>query len=129
MVIQDCAGDGYCQMVLMVITTVALRTVTGDSANESGDGDNNGGDDNFSGGAGGEEVVEVQTEFDVILTGFGDKKLDVVKIVKAITGASLMESKKMVESCPATLKEAVSKEDADKVKEQVEGAGGSVELK
>ena len=54
MVIQDCAGDGYCQMVLMVITTVALRTVTGDSANESGDGDNDGGDDNFSGGAGGE---------------------------------------------------------------------------
>ena len=82
-----------------------------------------------AGGAGGEEVVEVQTEFDVILTGFGDKKLDVVKIVKAITGASLMESKKMVEGCPATLKEAVSKEDADKVKEQVEGAGGSVELK
>ena len=82
-----------------------------------------------AGGAGGEEVVEVQTEFDVILTGFGDKKLDVVKIVKAITGASLMESKKMVEGCPATLKEAVSKEDAGKVKEQVEGAGGSVELK
>ena len=54
MVIEDCAGDGHCQMVLMVITTVALRTVTGDSANESGDGDNDGGDDNFSGGAGGE---------------------------------------------------------------------------
>jgi large subunit ribosomal protein L7/L12 len=82
-----------------------------------------------AGGGGGEEVVEAQTEFDVILTGFGDKKLDVVKIVKAITGASLMESKKMVEGCPATLKEAVSKEDAGKVKEQVEGAGGSVELK
>ncbi|MFT5299341.1 MAG: large subunit ribosomal protein L7/L12 [Mariniblastus sp.] len=73
--------------------------------------------------------VEAQTEFDVVLTGFGDKKLDVVKVVKTITGASLMESKKMVESCPATLKEAVSKEDADKVKADVEAAGGSVEVK
>jgi large subunit ribosomal protein L7/L12 len=82
-----------------------------------------------AGGGGGEEAVEAQTEFDVILTGFGDKKLDVVKIVKTITGASLMEAKKMVEGCPATLKEAVSKEDADKVKADVEGAGGSVELK
>ena len=80
-------------------------------------------------GDGGGEAAEVQTEFDVILTGFGDKKLDVVKIVKTITGASLMESKKMVESCPATLKEGVSKEDADKVKADVEGAGGSVEVK
>ena len=75
------------------------------------------------------EAAEAQTEFDVILTGFGDKKLDVVKIVKTITGASLMESKKMVESCPATLKEGVSKEDAAKVKADVEGAGGSVEVK
>mgnify|MGYP000273966826 FL=1 len=72
---------------------------------------------------------EEQTEFDVVLTGFGDKKLNVVKVVKNLTGASLMEAKKMVESCPATLKEAVSKEDADKVKADVEGAGGSVELK
>jgi large subunit ribosomal protein L7/L12 len=74
-------------------------------------------------------AVEEQTEFDVVLTGFGDKKLDVVKVVKAITGASLMEAKKMVESCPATLKEGISKEDAEKVKADVEGAGGSVELK
>lgn len=82
-------------------------------------------------GAGGDGggAEEEQTEFDVILTGFGDKKLDVVKIVKAITGASLMESKKMVEACPATLKEGVSKEDAEKVKADVEGAGGSVEVK
>ena len=82
-----------------------------------------------AGGGGGEEAAEAQTEFDVVLTGFGDKKLDVVKIVKTITGASLMEAKKMVEGCPATLKEAVSKEDADKIKADVEGAGGSVELK
>ncbi len=74
-----------------------------------------------------EEVV--QTEFDVVLTGFGDKKLDVVKIVKAITGASLMEAKKMVESCPAKLKEAASKEEAAEITAKVEGAGGSVELK
>jgi large subunit ribosomal protein L7/L12 len=81
------------------------------------------------GGDGGAAAAEVQTEFDVVLTGFGDKKLDVVKVVKVITGASLMESKKMVEACPATLKEGVSKEDADKVKADVEGAGGSVEIK
>ena len=79
-------------------------------------------------GGGGEAEVE-KTEFDVVLTGFGDKKLDVVKVVKAITGASLMEAKKMVEACPATLKEGASKEDAEKVKADVEGAGGSVELK
>ncbi len=82
--------------------------------------------------AGGEdgaaEVVE-QTEFDVVLTSFGDKKLNVVKVVKNITGASLMEAKKMVEAAPATLKEAVSKEDAAKVKAEIEEAGGSVEIK
>ncbi|QEG24015.1 50S ribosomal protein L7/L12 [Mariniblastus fucicola] len=81
------------------------------------------------GGGGGEEAAEAQTEWDVILTGFGDKKLDVVKVVKTITGASLMEAKKMVESCPATLKEGASKEDCDDIKEKVEGAGGSIELK
>lgn len=80
------------------------------------------------GDAGGGEA-EVQTEFDVVLTGFGDKKLDVVKVVKAITGASLMDAKKMVEGCPATLKEGASKEEADEIKEKVEGAGGAVELK
>ena len=81
------------------------------------------------GGGGGEEAAVEQTEFDVVLTAFGDKKLNVVKVVKNITGASLMEAKKMVEGCPATLKEAVSKEDAEKVKAEVEEAGGSVELK
>ena len=78
---------------------------------------------------GAEEAAEAKTEFDVILTGFGDKKLDVVKVVKTITGASLMEAKKMVEGCPATLKEGASKEDCAKIKEDVEAAGGSVELK
>ncbi len=80
-------------------------------------------------GDGGGEAAEAKTEFDVVLTGFGDKKLDVVKVVKTITGASLMEAKKMVEGAPATLKEAASKEEADKIKADVEAAGGSIELK
>ena len=63
------------------------------------------------------------------MTGFGDKKLDVVKIVKNITGASLMDAKKLVESVPAKIKEKVSKEDAEKVKAELEKAGASVELK
>ena len=81
------------------------------------------------GGGGGVTPEEEKTEFDVVLTGFGDKKLDVVKVVKAITGASLMDAKKMVESCPANLKEGVAKDEAEKVKADVEAAGGSVELK
>jgi large subunit ribosomal protein L7/L12 len=82
-----------------------------------------------AGGDGAAAPAAEQTEFDVILTGFGDKKLDVVKVVKNLTGASLMDAKKMVESCPAKLKEGVSKEDAAKVKAEVEAAGGTVELK
>lgn len=78
---------------------------------------------------GGGAAAEEKTEFDVVLTGFGDKKLNVVKVVKNITGASLMDAKKMVEGVPATLKEAASKEDADKIKAEVEEAGGSIELK
>ena len=81
------------------------------------------------GGGGGEEAAAEKTEFDVVLTGFGDKKLNVVKVVKNLTGASLMEAKKMVEAVPATLKEAASKEEAEKVKAEVEEAGGTVELK
>jgi len=74
-------------------------------------------------------AAEEKTEFDVVLTGFGDKKLNVVKVVKNLTGASLMEAKKMVEGVPATLKEGVAKEEADKIKAEIEEAGGSVELK
>ncbi len=81
------------------------------------------------GGGGGEAAAEEKTDFDVVLTGFGDKKLDVVKVVKAITGASLMDAKKMVEACPATLKEGAAKDEAEKLKADVEAAGGSVELK
>ena len=74
-------------------------------------------------------AVQEQTEFDVVMTGFGDKKLDVVKVVKALTGSTLMEAKKMVESAPVTIKEKASKEDAQKVKDELEKAGASVELK
>jgi large subunit ribosomal protein L7/L12 len=82
-----------------------------------------------SGDGGGAAAVAEQTEFNVILTGFGDKKLNVVKVVKNLTGASLMDAKKMVESVPATLKEGVSKEEAEKVKAEIVEAGGTVEIK
>jgi large subunit ribosomal protein L7/L12 len=73
-------------------------------------------------------VVE-QTEFDVVLTGFGENKLNVVKVVKNLTGASLMDAKKLVESCPAKIKEGASKDDAAKIKKELEEAGATVELK
>lgn len=79
--------------------------------------------------ADGDGGAEAQTEFDVVLTSFGEKKLDVVKVVKNLTGASLMDAKKMVEGVPAKIKEGVEKEEADKVKAELEAAGGSVELK
>jgi large subunit ribosomal protein L7/L12 len=78
---------------------------------------------------GGPAAVAEPTEFDVVMTGFGDKKLDVVKVVKNITGSTLMEAKKLVESAPAMIKEKASKEDAEKIKEELEKAGASVELK
>jgi large subunit ribosomal protein L7/L12 len=75
------------------------------------------------------EAAPAQTEFDVVLTSFGDKKLDVVKIVKNLTGASLMDAKKLVEGVPAKIKEKVSKEDAEKVKAELTAAGATVEVK
>jgi large subunit ribosomal protein L7/L12 len=80
-------------------------------------------------GGGGAAAAVEQTEFDVVLTAFGDKKLDVVKVVKNITGASLMDAKKMVEGVPAKIKEKVSKEDAAKVKAELEAVGATVEVK
>lgn len=77
----------------------------------------------------GPAVAAEPTEFDVVMTGFGDKKLDVVKVVKTITGATLMEAKKLVESAPVTIKEKASKEEAEKIKGELEKAGASVELK
>ena len=70
-----------------------------------------------------------QTEFDVVMTSFGDKKLDIVKIVKNLTGASLMDAKKLVEGVPAKIKEKVSKEDAEKVKAELTAVGATVEVK
>ncbi|MCH7896706.1 MAG: ribosomal protein L7/L12, partial [candidate division NC10 bacterium] len=77
---------------------------------------------------GGDEEAE-QTEFDVIMTGVGDKKLEVVKVVKALTGSTLREDKKLVEAAPATIKEKASQVDADNALSALEKAGASVELK
>ncbi|MFH1146146.1 MAG: 50S ribosomal protein L7/L12 [Pseudomonadota bacterium] len=73
--------------------------------------------------------AEEQTEFDVILTGSGDKKIQVIKEVRAITGLGLKEAKDLVEGAPKPVKEGISKEEADKLKAQIEGAGGTVEIK
>jgi len=81
------------------------------------------------GGGGAAPAAVEQTEFDVVLTSFGDKKLDVVKVVKNLTGASLMDAKKLVEGVPAKIKEKVSKEDAAKVKAELEAVGAAVEVK
>ena len=70
-----------------------------------------------------------KTEFDVILAAAGDKKINVIKEVRAITGLGLKEAKEAVESAPKALKEGVSKEDAEKIKEQLEAAGAKVEIK
>ena len=70
-----------------------------------------------------------QTEFDVVMTSFGEKKLDVVKVVKDLTGASLMDAKKLVEGVPSKIKEKVSKEEAATLKTKLEAAGAKIELK
>lgn len=77
--------------------------------------------------AGGE--AEVKDEFDVILSGFGDKKVGVIKAIRAITGLGLKEAKDLVESAPAPIKEGVSKADAEEMQKQIEEAGGTAELK
>ncbi len=73
--------------------------------------------------------VEEQTEFDVILKSTGEKKVEVIKVVRAITGLGLKEAKDLVEGAPQTVKEAVSKDDAAKFKKDLEAAGATVELK
>ena len=78
---------------------------------------------------GGGEAAAEQTEFDVILTGFGDAKINVIKAVRSITGLGLKEAKAMVEEAPKPLKEAVSKEEAEKIKSDIEEAGGTAEVK
>ena len=81
------------------------------------------------GGAAAPAAAEEKTEFDVILTGFGDKKLGVIKAIREITGLGLKEAKDMVEGCPKAVKEGVSKDEAESLKKQLEEAGASVELK
>jgi large subunit ribosomal protein L7/L12 len=80
--------------------------------------------------AGGEAAAaEEQTEFDVVLTGFGDKKVGVIKVVRGITGLGLKEAKDAVEGVPTTLKEGVGKDEAEDCKKQIEEAGGTAEIK
>ena len=74
-------------------------------------------------------AAEEKTEFDVILKAFGDKKLDVIKAIRNITGLGLKEAKELVEGAPKTVKEGVTKEEADKVAEELKAAGAEVEIK
>jgi len=74
-------------------------------------------------------VVEEQTEFNVILASFGEKKVEVIKVVRAITGLGLGEAKAAVEGAPTTLKEGISKADAEDIKKKLEDAGAKVEIK
>jgi len=82
-----------------------------------------------AGGAGDAAAAEEKTEFDVVLTGAGDKKINVIKEVRAITSLGLKEAKDLVEGAPKPVKEGVDKEEAEKIKKQLEDAGASVELK
>lgn len=79
--------------------------------------------------AGGEAAAEEKTEFDVVMTSFGANKVGVIKAIRGITGLGLKEAKDLVEGAPSTVKEAVSKDEADKIKKDLEEAGASVELK
>ena len=81
------------------------------------------------GAACGEAAAEEKTEFDVILTSFGDKKINVIKEVRGITGLGLKEAKEFVESCPKAVKEGVSTAEAEEIKKKLEEAGASAEIK
>ena len=80
-------------------------------------------------GAGAAAAAAEKTEFDVVLEGFGDKKIGVIKVVRAATSLGLKEAKDLVESVPAKIKEGISKEDAEKLKKELEEAGGTVSIK
>ena len=82
-----------------------------------------------AGPAAGEAAAEEKTEFDVVLTAIGEKKINVIKVVRAITGLGLKEAKDLVDGTPNTVKEGASKEEAEGIKSQLEEAGASVELK
>ncbi len=81
------------------------------------------------GAAGGEAAAEEKTDFDVMLTGVGDKKIQVIKVVRAITGLGLKEAKEMVESAPCAVKEGVTKDEAEEIKGKLEEVGAIVDLK
>jgi large subunit ribosomal protein L7/L12 len=81
------------------------------------------------GAGGGAAAAAEKTEFDVILEGFGDKKIGVIKVVRAATSLGLKEAKDLVEGVPAKIKEGLSKEDAEKLKKELEEAGGTVSIK
>jgi len=78
---------------------------------------------------GGEAAAAEQTEFDVVLSAVGDKKVNVIKAVRAITGLGLKEAKELVDGAPSTIKEGASKDDAEEAKKQLEEAGATAELK
>jgi large subunit ribosomal protein L7/L12 len=80
-------------------------------------------------GAGEAAAVEEKTEFDVVLTGIGDKKINVIKVVRAHTGLGLKEAKELVDKAPNTVKEGIGKDEAEKLKKEFEDAGATVELK
>jgi len=82
-----------------------------------------------AGGGDTADAVEEQTEFDVILTSAGEKKVNVIKVVRAITGLGLKEAKGLVDGAPSPVKEGASKDEAEDIKKQLEEAGGSAELK
>lgn len=82
-----------------------------------------------AGGEAGGAAAEEKTEFDVVMTSFGDNKVGVIKAVRGATGLGLKEAKEMVEGAPATIKEGASKEEAEELKKQLEEAGAQVELK
>ena len=82
-----------------------------------------------AGGGDAAAAVEEQTEFDVVLTGAGEKKVNVIKVVRAITGLGLKEAKGMVDGAPSTVKEGATKEEAEEIKGQLEEAGAGVEIK
>jgi large subunit ribosomal protein L7/L12 len=80
-------------------------------------------------GDGGGAAAEEKSSFDVVITGAGDKKIQVIKVVRAVTGLGLKEAKDLVDGAPGTVKEGVNQEEADSIKAQLEEAGAAVELK